>query len=275
MNDFRNDFRSSNRGFTLIELLVVIAIIAILAAMLLPALSKAKLKAQGIQCVNNSRQFVMAWMMYANDSQDRLVPNPGTGSTVANAWAAGNMQVPADQVNADLIKNALLYPYTKSVGLYKCPGNKQKDMMRGITMNLYMDGTLNPQFTGPPGYKIFGKLSNITHATKLYVMIDEDDTTINDAQFRVAASADPIANLTGSLTARDWPATYHGLAAGISFADGHAEMHRWKRGLSKPPVGYTPGSVTFAPTAAGHDDYADLLRMATEPMDYTGKVGWD
>jgi prepilin-type N-terminal cleavage/methylation domain-containing protein/prepilin-type processing-associated H-X9-DG protein len=274
MNNFRNNMRS-RKAFTLIELLVVIAIIAILAAMLLPALSKAKLKAQGIQCVNNSRQFVLAWMMYANDSQDRLVPNPGTGSTVANAWAAGNMQTLADQTNTVLISDAMLYPYTRSVGLYKCPGNKQKDMVRGITMNLYMDGTLNPVFTGPPGYKVFGKLSNIPHTTKLYVMIDEDDTTINDAQFRVAGSADAIGNLNASLTARDWPATYHGLAAGISFADGHAEMHRWKHGLSKPAPGYTSGSATFSPTTPGHDDYADLLRMATEPMDYTGKVGWE
>lgn len=256
--------RGQLKAFTLIELLVVIAIIAILAAMLLPALSRAKLKAQGIQCVNNSRQFVLAWMMYANDSQDRLVPNPGTGSTVANAWAAGNMQIATDQTNSKLISDALLYPYTKSIGLYKCPGN-QKNMLRGISMNLYMDGTPNPQFTGPPGFKVFGKLSTITHATQLYVMIDEDDTTINDAQFRVAGSADQINNLTSSLTARDWPATYHGLSAGISFADGHAEMHHWKYGLSKPPAGYKSGSITFSATSPGHDDYADLIRMSTEP----------
>src|SRR5881296_1202222 len=73
-------------GFTLIELLVVIAIIAILAGMLLPALAKAKTKAQGIACLNNLRQLNFAWYMYADDNRDKLVPN-GTGPQIG--WIEG------------------------------------------------------------------------------------------------------------------------------------------------------------------------------------------
>ena len=83
-------------GFTLIELLVVLAVIAILAALLLPALARAKQKAQGIVCINNQRQLLIAWRLYADDSNDMLVPNnpanwflPGpTGYGPHHRWMA-------------------------------------------------------------------------------------------------------------------------------------------------------------------------------------------
>lgn len=226
---------SSEAAFTLIELLVVIAIIAILAAMLLPALSKAKTKAQGITCVSNAKQFLTAWTMYADENQDRLVPNAGLGGlNPAVVWAAGDMQDPVQATDPLLIKNGLLFGYTKALDLYKCPGNK-KNMLRGVSMNHVMGlADVNGNYvTAPWGFKIYTKRSQVKKPVDYYVTIDEDENSINDPLFR----QDYAVNAT-SFTLHDIPAIYHGGASGVSFADGHAELHKWKT-LKVPVPGYS------------------------------------
>jgi prepilin-type N-terminal cleavage/methylation domain-containing protein/prepilin-type processing-associated H-X9-DG protein len=249
-------------AFTLIELLVVIAIIAILAAMLLPALAKAKQRAQGIQCVNNGKQFVTSWIMFADDNQDGLVANAGNptppsayGWATNQTWCAGDLSYLPEQTMADPIKNALLYPYIKSLGLYKCPGN-QTPMVRGVSMNWFMGGPpASINGAGLSAWSVFQKLTTIKHPTSRFVTIDEYEVTINDAAFRVDAG-----NI-GKIN--DWPAFYHGNSSGLSFADGHAETHRWKW-LGKPPVGYNSLNGTVLSGAAAND-VTDLQNFASEP----------
>jgi len=244
-------------GFTLIELLVVIAIIAILAAMLLPALSRAKTKAQGISCINNEKQLATAWVMYSGDNADKLVVNGGLNSEVTTAtdpsaqpgganskWVQGRMDpentsgsqpdnAPWASTNVAFIQIGLLYQYANSVGVYKCPADRKVYngtlTIRSMSMNCWMNPTAADDRNVSGGHSDlvlnFRKQGDIMNPgpSMAFVFIDENPYSINDGFF----VCDPAPT---SMRWLDYPATYHGGAGGLSFADGHAEIKTWRDG---------------------------------------------
>jgi prepilin-type N-terminal cleavage/methylation domain-containing protein len=246
----------STIAFTLIELLVVIAIIAILAAMILPALSRAKQKTQGVYCMNNTKQMALAWNMYAGDNNDKLVYNrDGTqvGQDAADAaWVAGWLDFGTGQpsgadtnilmlINHDMFPyGAWLGPYVKNPAAFKCPADKSVcriagqsvPRVRSISMNCYV-GDMSRTWTSPSRYTLCKRFAQIKSPVDMFVFLDEREDSINDGWY--ASDPDTRWQIV------DYPASYHGSAAGYAFSDGHSEIHRFKDPRTMPVL--KPGAL--------------------------------
>jgi prepilin-type N-terminal cleavage/methylation domain-containing protein/prepilin-type processing-associated H-X9-DG protein len=272
--------RGLQRGFTLVELLVVVAIIAVLAGMLLPALAKAKSKAQGIVCANNTKQLLLAWQMYAADNDDRLVYNLGgdrTRRSVATNlswnWVNNTMtwELDPENTNTAFIGKARLAPYSnRSASIYRCPSDHalsavQKQAgwtarVRSLSMNA-MIGDAGESLRGGvnvnnPTYQQFLKLSSIRNPVKIFVFLDEHPDSINDGYFL---------NKPDELEWVDLPASYHNGAASVSFADGHSEIHKWNSPLTKRPPKPDGAPLPFAIPPSERADFDWLSqRMSIE-----------
>jgi prepilin-type processing-associated H-X9-DG protein len=252
-------------------------------------LSKAKLKAQGIRCMSNLKQIQLGWIMYSGDNNDRIVPTVGQGALQVsllpnpytnpgnpeNQWIYGDVSQPS-ATDPNLLVLGLIYPYTPNVNVFKCPadvrtafgwgvtqppGSPNPPTIRSMSMNGYMAPIVDKIETSTAplnqSYRVFRKQGDLASigASTCWVMIDENPYSINDGWF--CANPDP--------TATSWidkPAVYHNNASGMSYADGHSEVHKWH---DQNLINYRGPAETGVTAEPGVNDISWLGRLTSVP----------
>jgi len=286
--------RVDGNAFTLIELLVVIAIIAILASLLLPVLGRAKQKAQGIQCMNNLRQLTFAWLSHAHDNDDRFLFAGPSGTSVQNsinnsggkdgsealAWVAGWMDLnPQNRSNWDVtydIEQSPLWPYCgKSASIFKCPADRSevtvngqsRPRVRSTSMNIWFGGFAGSHSLSPP-WRLYLRLGDLVDPgpSRTALFLENRQDSIGSGGFGIYMPGWPD---QPALTqwGQNLPGSYHHRAGGLSFADGHSEIHRWVDPRTTIPIhpnGRFDPSFWAGPTPSPHNrDIIWLQERAT------------
>ena len=223
-----------HHGFTLIELLVVIAIIAILAAMLLPALSKAKAKAQTVSCLSNIKQLQLAHQLYVGDNNDYFVNNDVSGANGKDAgpdaWAQGNVQVHSGNYQ-NYLRTGVLWNYNQSLDIYRCPSSRAYVRSLSVTVphvrsygiSVWLNCNNVSQVNGDAYALMARKASAVRNPSQVFTFAEENQVSIDNGTMGVNSRS----------SARWWnpPTARHNNAATFAFVDGHAEVWRWRGAL--------------------------------------------
>jgi len=263
----RIGFAGPRRAFTLIELLVVIAIIAILAALLLPALSRAKLKATGAACLSNQKQLALAWVMYTNDNAERLVNFLETvnarGETPWRYDPPPKLPViPAGTSQEDRIKlyieegyrQGALFTYAPNPGILHCPGDRRMSLKAGQG---YTYSSISPIGTLNGETPVFYKTTQINRPSEKFCWVEENDPRGDSIGSWIMNQTGTEANGFAGSTWIDSPAAFHGMSSSFDWADGHASMHKW---VNPATIAYAKsldqGKYGMSPSAAAVKDDA-------------------
>lgn len=268
----------SCRAFTLVELLVVIAIIAVLASLLLPAVARARDRARGISCLSHHRQLGLAAFLYAGDERDALPYNLGEDETLQEVtsgrfinWTSSllSWELDADNTNFALLTRGGIGPYVSaSAEIYRCPADfvvsdlqaaaGWRQRVRSTSMNAMMGNageyTTNGFNVNNPEHRQFFQLSQVTLPSQLFVFIEEHPDSVNDGYFLNRVSRSEWTDL---------PASNHGRAASLTFADGHVESHVWQATATRPKNRPDTAALPFPVPASGRRDFDWLMERTS------------